>query len=77
MNPDTFKLTGATLQSVNKEPDAEEEMMFNELFRELLETTHEIHEAGEEGDEVEAFQSVAAVARAYWCDALRQHHPLP
>ena len=37
MNPDTFKLTGDTLQSVHQAPDEEEEMIFGELYRELVE----------------------------------------
>ena len=34
---DTFKLTGDTLSSVNKEPDEEEELLFAELYQELME----------------------------------------
>ena len=37
MNQDTFKLTGETLQSVHPMPDEEEEMIFGELYRELVE----------------------------------------
>ena len=37
MNPDTFKLTGDTLPSVHQEPDDDEEMIFGELYRELVE----------------------------------------
>ena len=37
MNPDTFKLTGDTLSSVHQEPDDDEEMIFGELYRELVE----------------------------------------
>ena len=37
MNPDTFKLTGETLRSVHQMPDDEEEMIFGELYRELVE----------------------------------------
>lgn len=34
---DEFKLTGNTLQSVNKEVDAEEERIYAELYQELVE----------------------------------------
>ena len=37
MNPDTFKLAGATLLSVHQELDDDEELIFGELYRELVE----------------------------------------
>ena len=37
MNPDTFKLARDTLSSVHQEPDDDEEMIFGELYRELVE----------------------------------------
>lgn len=36
MNADIFKLTGDTLCSVHKEPDEDEEMIFEELYKELM-----------------------------------------
>lgn len=36
MNVDTFKLTGDNLTSVHSEPDEDEEMIFAELYKELM-----------------------------------------
>ena len=36
MNPDTIKLTGDTLPSVHQEVDEDEEMIFAELYKELV-----------------------------------------
>ena len=36
VNVDTFKLTGNNLQSVHQEPDEEEEMIFAQLYGELM-----------------------------------------
>ena len=54
---------GDTLSSVHQEPDDDEEMIFGELYRELVEAdTRDV-------DAEEAFELVA-VAKAYWCIAL-------
>ena len=37
VNVDIFKLLEATLQSVDQDPDEDEEMLFKELYKELLE----------------------------------------
>ena len=37
VNVDTFKLLEATLQSVNQDLDEDEEILFRELYKELLE----------------------------------------